>query len=191
MKVRDSGMPDEGYWAEFFDADSAIKQLIPEKTRQGDWLEVGCGYGTFTLPAARWITGTLSAVDIDMDMVARTKQLGSDAGLGNIHVERRDVISEGVGLPQGSQAGAMVYNLLHLEEPVSLLRKLRDTLKPGGYLSVIHWRSDIPTPRGPDLTIRPTSEQCSEWMYQAGFREVIAIDITQSCPYHFGLLAVN
>jgi hypothetical protein len=61
-------------------------------------------------------------------------------------------------------------------------------LGTGGAVSVIHWRSDIPTPRGPSLDIRPTPEQCREWMQEAGFTAVQTIDLQSCCPYHFGLL---
>jgi hypothetical protein len=83
----------------------------------------------------------------------------------------------------------MIFNLLHLEQPVDLLREAYRTLQDGGVLSVIHWRSDIPTPRGPSLAIRPTPEQCREWMAEAGFRAIESVDLQSCCPFHFGLLA--
>jgi len=40
----------------------------------------------------------------------------------------------------------MIYNLLHIEQPEKLLKEAGRILKPGGTVSVIHWRSDIETP---------------------------------------------
>jgi hypothetical protein len=77
---------------------------------------------------------------------------------------------------------------LHLESPVALLREAYRVLGAGGVLSVIHWRSDIATPRGPSLEIRPTAEQCRAWMQEAGFKAIQNVDLQASCPYHFGLL---
>ena len=82
----------------------------------------------------------------------------------------------------------MIYNLLHLENPVSLLAEAHRVLEDGGTLSVIHWRSDIPTPRGPSLKIRPTPEQCAGWMRDAGFRVHGLAELKDACPYHFGLV---
>jgi hypothetical protein len=56
---------------------------------------------------------------------------------------------------------------------------------------VIHWRSDILTPRGPSLAIRPTPEQCAAWLVEAGFQAVQAVELEDICPYHFGLVAVR
>jgi hypothetical protein len=64
-------------------------------------------------------------------------------------------------------------------------------LQPGGRLSVIHWRSDIPTPRGPTLAIRPTPQQCKAWMTEAGFRLIEDVDLSPCCQYHFGITAVR
>jgi len=56
MKLRDSGMPDEAFWETLFDVDLILDRLEIDK-RLGDVLEMGCGYGTFTLPVARRISG--------------------------------------------------------------------------------------------------------------------------------------
>ncbi|ABV37731.1 methyltransferase type 11 [Shewanella sediminis HAW-EB3] len=189
MKARESGMPEEDSWASFFEVDKAIERLLPQDTLNGDWVEFGCGYGTFTLPASQRITGTLKALDIEPDMIHRINQLSAEHCLNNIEAEKRDFVQFGTGLSDQTQSGAMIYNLLHLDDPVDLLREAYRTLKVGGCLSVIHWRGDIPTPRGPALEIRPSPEQCCEWIEAAGFKHIQAIDLADCCPYHFGLLA--
>jgi len=68
------------------------------------------------------------------------------------------------------------------------LREAWRALRIGGAVSVVHWRSDIPTPRGPPLAIRPTPEQCRLWMTAAGFESVRRIDLHSCCPYHFGVI---
>ena len=37
-------------------------------------------------------------------------------------------------------------------------------LKDDGIISIIHWRSDIQTPRGPSLDIRPKPQDCEKWL---------------------------
>jgi ubiquinone/menaquinone biosynthesis C-methylase UbiE len=83
----------------------------------------------------------------------------------------------------------MIYNLLHIEQPVALLKEVHRILGRGGKLSVIHWRSDIPTPRGPSLAIRPTPEQCKVWLTAAGFQTIQDVNLNDCCHYHFGMVA--
>ena len=189
MKARESGMPEEAYWQSFFAAEAALDRLMPQLGTAAEIVEFGCGYGTFTLPAARRTTGRLTALDIEPTMVAEVAAKAGAAGLNNVHAVQRDFVLYGTGLADGSQAHAMVFNLLHLEDPLALLREALRVLRPGGAISVIHWRSDIPTPRGPSLAIRPTAEQCIAWLEQAGFTGVQQVDLSGSCPYHYGLRA--
>lgn len=188
MKGRESGMPEKDYWATFFDADRAVDALLGDTDLQGNLIEFGCGYGTFTLPAARRIAGIVTAMDIEPEMVASVRCKADTSGLTNVHTVLRDFVAQGTGLASGSQAHAMVYNLLHLENPNALLDEAYRILRPGGVLSVIHWRSDIPTPRGPSLNIRPSPDQCRRWMELAGFDAIGLIDLQHCCPFHFGLM---
>ncbi len=189
MRARESGMPEEAYWAAFFDAEAVIERLFGAEGVTGDAVEFGCGYGTFTIPAARRTAGIVTALDIDPQMVAYTQRKAADHAVSNVRGEVRDFVAHGTGLDDGTQTHAMIFNLLHLEQPVALLREAHRVLKPGGRISIIHWRSDIPTPRGPSLAIRPRPEQCGAWMEQAGFGDVEPVDLLPCCPYHFGLIA--
>lgn len=187
MKGRESGMPEASVWAGFFDAEGVVDRCFGPEGCLGDALEIGCGYGTFTLPAARRTRGILTALDIEPALVAAVVQAAAGAGLGQVRAVLRDVLVEGTGLPDGSQAHVMLYNLLHVEGPERLLAEALRVLAPGGKLSVIHWRSDIPTPRGPSLDIRPTPAQMAAWMGEAGFRDVAPIDLGEAAPWHVAL----
>lgn len=189
MKVRESGMPDESYWESFFDASAAMKLLFDSSGFSGNLVEFGCGYGTFTVPAAVHTKGVVTALDIDPQMIERTRQKTEAWGLSNVHAEVRDFVANGSGLDGETQDHALIINLLHLEQPIPLLREAHRVLREDGMLLVMHWRSDIPTPRGPSLAIRPRPEQCQVWMEAAGFRKVEPVNVQPYCPYHFGLLA--
>lgn len=188
MKVRESGMPDESYWESLFDAAAAMNLLFDRSGLSGNLVEFGCGYGTFTVPAALHTNGIVTALDIDPQMIDRTWQKTEARGLSNVRVEVRDFVANGSGLNSETQDHALIINLLHLEQPIPLLREAHRVLREGGMLFVMHWRSDIPTPRGPSLAIRPRSEQCQKWMEETGFRDIKPIDVQPCCPYHFGLL---
>ena len=184
MKVRDSGMPDAPTWERFFDAPRVLQQLGFDERRM-DVVDFGCGYGTFSIAAAQMTTGIVRAIDLDPAMVAATAARAASLGLTNVHAVERDFDADGTGLPDGSAGYAMLFNVLHAEAPLRMLREARRILVPGGRLAVIHWVHDSATPRGPELGIRPRPEQCREWLAQAGF--TILIPFVLLPPYHFGL----
>ena len=185
MKVRDSGMPSEAIWSSFFDVD-AILDIMQVDQSINNLIEVGCGYGTFTIPAAKRIKGKLSAFDIEQEMIDYTKSKATQKNINNIEFINRDVIADGEGLTAGAIDYVMLFNILHLENPHELLNDVFYVLCKGGKAGIIHWRSDIDTPRGPDLTIRPKPEQCTEWARRAGFLILQQPQILE--PYHFGLI---
>lgn len=188
MKGRESGMPDEDYWNGFFDPTRLVDMLIPFDTiGQGDIAEFGSGYGTFTLPVATRVSGIIRSFDIEPELVAFVQAKCKRQAVSNVHVAVRDFVLQGTGLPDASVAHVMIYNLLHIEDPVGLLKEAFRILKPGGSVSVIHWRRDIPTPRGPSMDIRPSPEQCAQWGRQAGFRQAETVDISTAAPYHYAI----
>ena len=185
MRLRESGMPDEAYWETLFDIPVILKRLgLGPET--GDVVELGCGHGTFTLPVAGKISGILRSFDIDQAMVERTRQRASKAGLGNLFVEMRDVAVEGFGVPDASQDACLLFNILHCDQPKSLIEEAARVLRPGGRLLIIHWRPDPTTPRGPSMDIRPRPEQIAAWTAETMAFEAPgpAIDLP---PWHYGL----
>jgi SAM-dependent methyltransferase len=184
-KVRDSGMPEQDAWESFFDPDQLLTRMrLTADCR--DVVEFGCGYGTFTLPAARRVGGTVFALDIDSTLIAGAERRAAAEGLTNIRFLRRDFIAQGTGLADSSADYAMLFNILHCENPVGLLRETHRNLREGGALGVIHWNPDPDTPRGPPMSIRPGPEQCKQWAETAGFSPGGGfIDLP---PYHFGLV---
>ena len=176
MRVRDSGMPEEEYWESLFDVPLVLSRL--EVGRFHDVAEFGCGYGTFSLPVAQAIRGTLYTFDIDPVMVERTLQRGQ--GL-RIVCQVRDVMDLGFGVEVDA---VLLFNILHCEEPIRLLRHAAAAIKPRGQVLVIHWRHDLATPRGPSAEIRPSPEQIAQWSQAAGLDGSDVIDLP---PWHYGL----
>lgn len=191
MKARESGMPAENQWNSFFDADCIVAKM--ECATMGNEIvaEFGCGYGTFTLPVARRTKGTVHALDIEPDLIRQLADKAADEGLSNIQTLGRDFVSSGTGLPSSSVDHVMLFNILHLEDPVSLLREAGRILKPGGKVSVIHWHHDPSTPRGPSMAIRPRPHQCKAWAEEAGLGFVRFQDLRECCEFHYGLLLAH
>ena len=178
-------MPDEGMWTSFFEPAAALAslQLTPDS---GDIVEFGCGYGTFTIPAARIVSGTLYAVDIEPEMIQATQNAAKAAGLSNVETRLRDFVAQGTGLRDSSVDYAMLFNILHAEGPEVLLDEAHRVLKPTGRLGIMHWNYDATTPRGPAMDIRPRPEQCRAWSERAGF-ELLPPGLVDLPPYHYGM----
>jgi len=182
-------MPAIEQWESYFDAVETLDSLGC-RDLTANAIEFGCGYGTFTIPLARRILGTVFALDIDPLMVAATAARTLQAGLKNIIIEQRDFVAQGCGRESGSAGLALLFNILHIENPVNLLKEAHRVLHPGGMVAVIHWNYDARTPRGPPLDIRPKPEQCRAWGEQAGLKWVRHQALTGS-PWHWGMVLEN
>lgn len=183
MKTRQSGMPSEGMWEGFFDPTTTLLKL--GLTADCECVvDFGCGYGTFSVPAASMIRGDVYAVDIDPEMIV-AMQLKSERH-PNIHVLQRDFVENGCGLPDGSAHYAMLFNILHAEESAALLKEAMRVLKQGGTLAVMHWNYDPSTPRGPSMDIRLRPEACLDLVAGAGFTLGPLMKLP---PYHYGFVA--
>ncbi len=187
MKIRESGMPEREMWEKFFDP---VKILVTLgiNSQTGDVAEFGCGYGTFTIPAAKVIKGKIYAFDIEPDMIRVTDKETQKNGLNNVQTVLRDFIVDGSGLLDGSMDYVMLFNILHLEKPMILINEAKRILRGGGKLGIIHWNYDPTTPRGPSMNIRPKLEDCIRWAESAGFSGTIRHDLK---PYHFGIVSVK
>jgi len=101
-------------------------------------LEVGCGTGFFTLPAAEIIgeTGYLIAMDPLSDFVHRVKKKVRDAGLKNVEVVRRDALQTGLQAASVDVVllfGVVPFPTLPLDR---LLPEMHRVLKAEGTLAV-------------------------------------------------------
>ncbi len=186
MKTRESSMPEEDLWRSFFDPEAVLRSLKLTSSCR-DVVDFGCGYGTFTIPAAWMVCGTVHSLDVEPDMVSITRAKADAEGLQNVRTHLRDFVTEGTGLPSASIDYAMLFNILHAECPDVLLAEAFRILSQGGLLGIIHWNYDPTTPRGPSMDIRPHPEQCRDWAVEEGFR-LLAPGVIAIPPYHYGMV---
>lgn len=178
-------MPAEDLWASFFDVDQILSGLHIN-SGISNVVEIGCGYGTFTIPTAKIIKGILFAFDIENEMLDFVKQRLIKEDIHNVNLEQRDVLAQKTGLTDNSIDYVLLFNILHHESPIDFINEAYRILKQNGKVGIIHWRSDVETPRGPDLSIRPKPEQILEWIDKSRFS--IYIDPVVIEPYHYGLV---
>ncbi len=189
-KYRESGMPSEDIWEGFYKSEEILRKLKVNKD-VNTLVDVGCGYGTFLLPASRMISGTAIGIDIDGEMVVSCRMKASREGLHNVIAIQGDVSDDSTVCTLNSYSGKIGYislfNILHCENPVSLLKATHNLLNANGMIGVIHWKRED-TPRGPSMAIRPTPEQVIRWANAAGYIVDVQVDLK---PYHFGLVFVK
>ena len=183
-QVRESSMPAIGTWERFFDPSEVIHAFGLAATHRV--LELGTGYGTFTVPVARRCRH-IRTIEIEPSLVER---LQSDPRSACLPIQC--VVGDFL-IPEVLRGGepfdvVLLFNILHMERPVELLRAVAPLLAASGFIAIMHWRSDIETPRGPPIDIRPTPAACVEWCRIAGFTTAEQIDLA-AAPYHFGIRA--
>lgn len=177
-------MPEEAYWESLFDIPLILDRLTIDGAVE-HVAELGCGYGTFTLPVARRIRGSVFSFDIEPAMIARTRGRAADEGVGNIDVSLRDVLASGFGLASGCCDAVLLFNILHFPQPEELVRKAAEALRPGGRVLAIHWRSDLTTPRGPPMPLRPKPADARHWAEAASLMLTTTHELP---PWHFGIV---
>jgi len=132
-------------------------------------MDVGCGYGFFTIQAASIVgeTGKVYAVDIDVPSIDRLKREAAEKGLKNIHTE--------VGMAEETVfcdecADIVFYSIvLHdFRDPAKVLHNAKRMIKPDGKLVNLDWKKKF-MPLGPPLKIRFSEEQAVKLLKQAGF----------------------
>ncbi len=185
MKIRESGMPEMDYWESLFDVNKALDKL----EIAGDInniAEFGSGYGTFTIPASKKINGIVKALDIDSNMNLILAQRIDPLKISNVEISDRDFINKGTGLDDDSMDYVMLFNILHHDNNSIILKEATRIVRPGGKIGVLHWRSDIQTPRGPSSEIRSTPDDIKPELEKFNLKILKNIIIE---PYHFGMLA--
>ncbi len=127
-------------------------------------VEVGCGSGTFTIPASKRVgaEGKVYAVDIQEGMLEQLKR--KLARPENEEIKNIDIIkADAVNLPflkNSMDAVFMVTVLQEIPDPLKALKETYRILKPGGVLAVTEFLPD------PDYPLQKTTVRLGE---NAGF----------------------
>lgn len=147
-----------------FMMESRLRQWLmnPVKTLQGAGiepgqtiLEVGCGTGFFTIPAAKLLgdQGYLVAMDPLQDYARRVSKKVQAAGLKNVRVLKRDALK--TGLDTASMDMVLLFGVIPFPSlPLNrLLPEMQRVLKPDGSMAV--W-------------LFPVSGLVPKWILQCG-----------------------
>jgi len=99
-------------------------------------LDIGCGAGAATIPAAHAVgpNGHVTAIDIAEPMLDRTERAAREAGLGNVAVQRADAAAP--PFPAHSFDAVLASLVVYLlADPAAALERWRELIRPGGILA--------------------------------------------------------
>lgn len=187
MKFRESGMPNEPMWNTFFKPSDVLEMMDVNNTVQV-LLDIGCGYGTFLIPASVLVQKKAIGIDIEDEMINTCLKKVKSNKLNKIELLLGDITSDITRQSLEKYKGMIDYitlfNILHCETPIELLKAAYHLLKENGKIGVIHWNYED-TPRGPSMDIRPTPDKIREWAELVGLTFDKQVDLK---PYHYGLV---
>ncbi len=131
-------------------------------------IDIGCGQGFFSLPAARQVgpQGLVHAIDSNPEAMALLKQRAAQEGLKNIHLTVRE--AEAGPVCQGCADFIFFGIVLHdFRDPLTVLQNARQMLKTSGRLINLDWKKE-PMSLGPPLEIRFDPGMAASLMRKAG-----------------------
>jgi ubiquinone/menaquinone biosynthesis C-methylase UbiE len=138
--------------------------LVKAGIRQGmRVLDVGCGVGDVTLQIARMVgpEGSVIGVDIDPDVLDVARERAVHCKLDNVIFEQGDIQN----LPFAAEFDALVGRLIlmHLDDPVSVMKSLVKHVKIGG---VVTFQDCIATNSSSSPFV-PLFADCARWVREA------------------------
>lgn len=181
-------MPTESEWVSYFHPNQT---LLAVGLRRGmRFADLGCGYGTFSIPAAQIVgkRGSVYAIDIDRKLVEKVRKDARELKLKNLHASIGDILTfdEKLGIPRESLDFVLLANIIHgTRGKVRLLKTLRRILRPSGSIAIINWKLEK-TPRGPPMRMRPTENETAGYLVKAGY---VRPKILEVPPYHYAIVA--
>jgi 2-polyprenyl-3-methyl-5-hydroxy-6-metoxy-1,4-benzoquinol methylase len=150
------------------------------------FVDVGCGQGFFTLPAARMAgpDGKVYASDINAEAIKLLKAKAAEQGLKNILA----TVDEAEGyIPCRGAADVVFFGIvLHdFRDPASVLVNARKMLKPAGSLVNLDWKKEH-FAIGPPFEKRFDEEKAAALITEAGFS---IASVKDSGPHHYMIIA--
>lgn len=158
---------------------SALLQIEPGMTVAD--LGAGTGYFLPHLASAVGPSGHVLALDVEPNMVEHMRERARQAELSN--VEPRMVGPDDPGLAPGSTDRVLIVDTWHhIAAREAYAARLREALRPGGFVLVVDFTRD--SPHGPPPGMRLDAETVSAEL-RAGGLEVEVVE--ETLPYQYAI----
>ncbi|MBS1827431.1 MAG: methyltransferase domain-containing protein [Acidobacteria bacterium] len=137
----DKACPDyESHWAAQLAPAHELLLAMADVARGETVLDVACGTGLVTFPAASAAgpRGRVTATDISEAMIVRAQDQAERRGLSNIIFQRAD--AESLPVPgDACDAAICALGLMYVPDPVQALCEMHRALRPGGRAVAAVW----------------------------------------------------
>jgi SAM-dependent methyltransferase len=143
---------------------------LPPTARVAD---IGAGTGYFSVRIAKRVpNGKVFAVDIEPDIV---RYLGERAHREHLHILQPVLASaNSPNLPEAVDVALIVDTYHHIDDRVAYFSRLKTSLRPGGRLAIVDFKTDAP--EGPPSALRIPPERVIAELEQAGYALVAKHD---------------
>ncbi len=131
-----TSMPDRYWWETLWSNPKQTLATLGLKPGMSV-LDLGCGYGHFTIPAAR-LVAPAPVVGIEIDRPILEEARHNSSRLTNCSWLHEDLLAlRNLSLPQFDCV--MMHSTFHgLTDPIKLVQDITTLLQPGGFFSVIN-----------------------------------------------------
>jgi ubiquinone/menaquinone biosynthesis C-methylase UbiE len=149
-------------------------------------IDMGCGAGFFTLPAARMVgpKGAVYAIDSSSESIDILRLKLQAEALTNVQTEIGEA-EEYSGIERSADLVFMGIVLHDFQDPLRVLQNTRRLLKPGGRLIDLDWKKE-PMKMGPPLEKRFDIATAEALIQQSGLRVIESSDYG---PYSYLIAA--
>lgn len=164
------------------------KMMPPEETllkfgiqNDGNLLDVGCGIGYFTIPAARFLKNhKVTGIDISQEIIDIARERAE--GLNNIEFIKSQEYS--FPLENGSMKYILISNVIHeVEDKAEYFKEIRRVLQADGFVLIIDWEKKE-MEMGPPLHERISKDEMIILGKQFGLKLSEDINVSE---YHYGI----
>nr|WSY58040.1 class I SAM-dependent methyltransferase [Streptomyces sp. NBC_00886] len=123
-------------------------------------LDVGCGTGGVSLAAARIVGphGRVVGVDMDPGILETARSNAAASAMGNVGFEHHVLPDVELAEPVDAVVGRLI--LMHLDDPVAVVKALTRSVRPGGLVTF----QEVNISRARAIPDVPLVTKCREWI---------------------------
>ena len=165
------------------------RQLMPPEetlrkfniSDKGILLDIGCGIGYFTIPAANIVK---QGKVIGLDIMSEIIEIAKDKATNIPNIEFRKSEEYSFPIIDASIDYVFISNVIHeIEDKPRYFKEIKRVLKIGGFLCIIDWEKKE-TEMGPSINERVSKEEMTDTCVATNFTQVEDININMD---HYGL----